>query len=249
MNRGHHRNPLKRLWDEVRPTLSGMDLASFVIPISACVVLLLSRYHGGRGAFRRVIGDRLMEWPLAEIHPHLYWFGASFLLYGLIPLIIVLLLPREKLSEYGLGLGDWRFGLYLAAIFFVVMVPAVVVVSRLSDFATTYPLARGALNSWTHFGVYQGGYALYFVGWEFLFRGFLLFGMYKRIGNHAIWVQLIPFVIMHAGKPELEAYGSIIAGIALAMLAIRTRSFWYGALLHAAVATTMDVVASWNRVG
>ncbi len=241
--------PLRRLWAAFRPALSGMDAVSFIVPITACVSLLLVRFHGGRGAFRRVVGDRVADWPLAEIHPHLYWFAAAFLIYGLFPLLVLVLLPRERLREYGLGLGDWRLGLKITAVFFVVMVPLVIFASRLSDFSSTYPMSRGALISWNHFFVYQTGYAAYFVGWEFLFRGFLLFAFYKRIGNHAIWIQLIPFVIMHGGKPELEAYGSIIAGVALAVLAIRTRSFWYGALLHAAVATTMDVVSSWGRIG
>ncbi len=241
--------PLTRLWTATRPALTGMDAPSFIVPIAACVSMLLVHYHGRRGSFRRIVGDRFAEWPLTEIHPHMYWFLAAFLVYGVLPLLIVLLMPKEKLRDYGLGLGDWRLGLKITAFFFVVMVPLVVFASRLSDFSSTYPMSRGALLSWNHFVVYQTGYAAYFIGWEFLFRGFLLFGLYKRIGNQAIWVQLIPFVVLHAGKPELEAYGSIIAGIALAVLALRTRSFWYGAVLHAAVATTMDVVSSWGRIG
>jgi hypothetical protein len=42
------------------------------------------------------------------------------------------------------------------------------------------------------------------------------------------------------GKAELEALGSIIAGIALGMLSLRTRSFYYGALIHGVVALWMD---------
>jgi uncharacterized protein len=241
--------PARRFWLSLKPALTGMDLGSWVLPIAACVSLLLARYHGGRGAFRRIIGERWTDLPLVSIHDYLYWFGASFLFYGVFPLLVILALPRERLKEYGLGLGDWRLGLKVMGVFFVVMVPCVVFAAGLSDFSRTYPMSRGALDSWTHFWVYQSGYAAYFVGWEFLFRSFLLFGLYKRIGNQAIWIQLIPFVIMHGGKPELEAYGSIVAGIALAVLALRTRSFWYGAVLHAAVATTMDIVSSWGRVG
>ncbi len=68
------------------------------------------------------------------------------------------------------------------------------------------------------------------------------------MGNHAIWVQLLPFVLMHTGKPEIEAFASIVAGIALCVLALRTRSFWYGALLHAAVAGTMDLVNAVHQI-
>jgi membrane protease YdiL (CAAX protease family) len=49
---------------------------------------------------------------------------------------------------------------------------------------------------------------------------------------------------MHLGKAELEALGSIAAGIALGVLALRTRSFWYGVLIHGVVAVWMDWLSS-----
>jgi membrane protease YdiL (CAAX protease family) len=61
----------------------------------------------------------------------------------------------------------------------------------------------------------------------------------------AVLVQVAPFTVMHFGKPELEALGSVVAGVALGLLALRTRSFWYGALTHAVVAVTMDVLGAW----
>jgi membrane protease YdiL (CAAX protease family) len=54
----------------------------------------------------------------------------------------------------------------------------------------------------------------------------------------------MPFAVMHLGKAELETLGSIIAAIALGILSVRTRSFLYGALIHATVAIWMDWLAS-----
>ena len=42
------------------------------------------------------------------------------------------------------------------------------------------------------------------------------------------------------GKAEIEAMGSIVAGIALGILALRTRSFWYGVAIHGVIAVWMD---------
>jgi membrane protease YdiL (CAAX protease family) len=50
--------------------------------------------------------------------------------------------------------------------------------------------------------------------------------------------------VMHLGKAEPEALGSVLAGVALGLLAWRTRSFWYGAGLHAIVAIAMDVLSA-----
>jgi membrane protease YdiL (CAAX protease family) len=48
---------------------------------------------------------------------------------------------------------------------------------------------------------------------------------------------------MHAGKPGPEAIGSIVAGVALGILALRNRSFIPGAILHWSVAATLDIFA------
>ena len=52
---------------------------------------------------------------------------------------------------------------------------------------------------------------------------------------------------MHAGKPFAEGMGSVVAGIALGLFALRVRSFWYCWLLHALIAFTMDLLAIQAR--
>ena len=42
---------------------------------------------------------------------------------------------------------------------------------------------------------------LFMLAWEFLFRGYMLFGLEKSIGKSAIFVQAIPFVLLHQEKP------------------------------------------------
>jgi uncharacterized protein len=140
-----------------------------------------------------------------------------------------------------------------------VMVPAVFIASKTKAFAGQYPLAgQGAftlavgdkskgLISLPLFLIYESAYFAYFIGWEFLFRGWLLNGLLPHFGRGgAVLIQTVPFAIMHLGKPEPEALGSIIAGVALGVLALRTRSFWYGAFLHGSIAVTMDLVSSWS---
>ena len=54
--------------------------------------------------------------------------------------------------------------------------------------------------------------------------------------------------MVHFQKPLPETMGSIIAGLALGTLALRTSSIWGGALLHVAVALTMDSVGIARRL-
>jgi membrane protease YdiL (CAAX protease family) len=78
---------------------------------------------------------------------------------------------------------------------------------------------------------------------EFLYRGFLLFGIQKEYGPYAgVLVQVIPYVLAHAGKAELEALGSLPVGLALGYLAVRTGSIWYGAVLHGSIALLFNAL-------
>jgi membrane protease YdiL (CAAX protease family) len=64
-----------------------------------------------------------------------------------------------------------------------------------------------------------------------------------------VFIQTIPFAILHFGKAQLETLAAVFAGILLGYLALRTRSFWYGWLLHVLVAFSNDVFAILNKVG
>jgi hypothetical protein len=174
---------------------------------------------------------------------NLYWLFMSNVFFGLIPLITLRVL-REPLAEYGVGLGDRRFGLRISGAFLAVMLPLTALVSLLPAFHGRYPLEGAATRDWAHFVVYEAFYLSYFVGWEFFHRSFLLFGLKRRIGALAIFVQAVPFTLTHFGKPEPEAWGSLFAGIALGALAVRAGSFWYGAGIHVSVALFMDLLQS-----
>ncbi len=239
-----------RLLAPLRRAFEGTDWTTGLVACTTALVLLVSKYRGHVGSYHRLFGSAFSGHRFEPLYDHLFWFLTSFLLYGVVPFLLVCLLPRERIRDYGVGLGDVRLGGKITLLFAAVMIPLVLLVSRFEalGFRGTYPLDPDALRSWTFFWVYEPFYWLYFVAWEFLFRGFLLFGMARRIGTHAIWVQLVPFALMHAGKPELEAYGSIVAGAALGVLALRTRSFWWGAFLHAGIAGTMDLVSALSRL-
>ena len=55
--------------------------------------------------------------------------------------------------------------------------------------------------------------------------------------------MIIPYCMIHYGKPLPETLGAIGAGILLGTIAMRTRSIWGGVIIHVAVAVTMDVLA------
>ncbi len=246
--------------DRIRRYVRELGGEPAVVILGASAVLIVSHYQAATSYFRVVFGDRFDKHPAAASLPYFWWFGASLALYLVVPLALSFGTRGSFNRRYGLGLGDWRAGLKLTALFLAVMLPAVYVASRLEAFAGHYPLAGQAAYTLSIgegktqvslglFLVYEAAYFTYFVGWEFLFRGWMLNGLLPRFGRAgAVLVQTAPFAVMHLGKAELEALGSILAGVALGVLALRTRSFWYGALLHGMVAVWMDVLAAWSYI-
>jgi membrane protease YdiL (CAAX protease family) len=76
---------------------------------------------------------------------------------------------------------------------------------------------------------------------EFLLRGFLMFALWRRIGALALVVQLVPFVLTHVGKPEIELWSTFIGGSVFAWLNWRTGSILWSALGHVYVLTLMEL--------
>ena len=71
----------------------------------------------------------------------------------------------------------------------------------------------------------------------------MLFTLARYMGAYAIFVMVVPYVMIHFGKPLAETVGSVIAGAALGTLALRTRSIFGGVLIHVTIAWAMDISA------
>jgi uncharacterized protein len=238
------------------PLFEGLGGEPAVVLCGASVLLIVSHYQGAAGFLRSVVGASLDAHPWSQVFGHLWWFATSFGLYLVMPLLLALASKGSFNERYGFQVGDWRAGLRITGVFLLVMLPATWVASHLETFKGQYPLAGNAAYmvnvgngktevSWTVFAVYELGYFSYFIAWEFLFRGWMVHGLSPSWGRGpAILAQVVPFAVMHLGKAELEALGSIVAGVALGVLSLRTRSFYYGALIHGVVALWMDWLAA-----
>jgi len=228
------REELRGWWRELDP-LPALAL------ILGTLLLIVYEYQGGTGFFHRVLASYFEHSEYSVLYAHLYWYTAAFVLLGVIPLLLLLLLAPGELHRFGLALGRIREGLGFTGLALSAMLPVVFVAATFQSFQDKYPLCWAATNSWTHLALYEVAYFLYYIGWEFFFRGFMLFSLERRLGPvYAVLVQMMPFALLHIGKPEMETIGSILAGIALGVLALRTRSVLYCVLLHGLVAWAMD---------
>jgi len=205
-----------------------LDWKIAVLVVVSTLVLMVDSYH-------------------VELAPWTRWFpgwkdtGISTkvldrtLLYFVIPMLIVLLLFRQEPGEFGFTFGDWKAGIVLTLGGIILIAPVLWLVSRGDIPMQNYykPLVRGL--PWNTL--------LDLFGWEFIFRGWLLFGFARKFGPEAIWLQAVPFALAHIGKPEVETLSTIFGGFAFGWVAWRTKSFVYPLLIHWFVGSFTIIVA------
>jgi membrane protease YdiL (CAAX protease family) len=163
----------------------------------------------------------------------LLWAPLLFILWGL----------RAQVEEFGMAPGDLRAGWIMAGLGYAVMLPILVIAARQPEFQATYPLRRLVRVQPGMFLYWELSYGFYFFLWEWFFRGFLLFGLRRGFGRHAVWLQAIPFGLLHWGKPPLEMASAFPGGLLLGLLAWRAESFLPCFALHWAIAASMDGLA------
>jgi hypothetical protein len=174
----------------------------------------------------------------------IYWLLADGLIMFLLSVFSVKVVLKGKLSDYGFRLGDKKFGYTTVLAFFLVMLPIVWIASSSESFANTYPLGGSELRTnLVLFVIYELCVLIYLLGWEFFWRGYMLFGLKPKLGYYAVFAQMIPFFILHRGKPEIELFASIIAGLILGIQALRSNSFLYCWILHSLVMISIDSIS------
>jgi membrane protease YdiL (CAAX protease family) len=202
-----------------------LDLRATVALVATTLLLTIDRYH-----------DLVPMTNSVEVAQGMAVEGMLF--YFLVPLLIILLVFRESPRDFGLTVGDWRLGLKLTLVIVAILLPLVAFAARTPAMQDYYAGDEGQWQSLVP------PIALSLVGWEFLFRGFLLFSLVALMGPTAIIVQAVPFALAHLGKPEIETLSTIVGGSLFGWVAWRTRSFLYPYLIHLAIYALTVVLAT-----
>jgi hypothetical protein len=170
-----------------------------------------------------------------------YCFGGAFLLMGVLPAMIVKFVFHEKLSDYGVCFGDRLRTVRSLVVYLPVMALIAYLSAQDSAFWNEYPINHNAGVSFGAFVFHALLYLLFYLGWEFQFRGFMQYGLRGSMGvANALLVQVMASVIVHIGKPTGEIYGSIAGGLLWGILAFRTRSLLSGLMQHALLGILLD---------
>ena len=166
---------------------------------------------------------------------------------GVLPAAAFLIaFPDTSLSQLGLGLYEetllatfiWSIGLS------AVMIPLVSFSARKPKHLVNYPqirarewnskMVRGNLAVW----------AVYLLGYEFLFRGVLLFPLVEEIGLWpAIAVNIGMYTGTHIPYGLKITIGTIPLSIVLCLLSVQTGTIWIAFFVHTTIAWTNSLTA------
>lgn len=218
------------------------DWRPLIVLGTVAISLLLQETYGDRGTFQRVFPER-MAGDYGVLESFAWWSGWRVFGYVILPVIAICLMPGERVRDYFISFKNLIKHLWIYLGLFALVLPAVLISAQSDSFLRTYPFYKLANRSAFDFWAWQALYAVQFLSLEFFFRGFILKATAPRLGSGATFVMVVPYCMIHFGKPMAETIGAIIAGTVLGTLALRTRSIWGGVLIHVGVAVTMDLLA------
>ncbi len=200
-----------------------------VLVVASTVLLILDSYHAQLGPWEKWFPG----WKNIGLSTKII---DRTLLFFVIPMLIVLLIFHQKPGEFGFTFGDWKTGIVLTLAGIILLAPILWLVTHSDATMREYYKPQVPGLPWNTL--------LDLFSWEFLFRGWLLFGFARKFGPEAIWLQAVPFALAHIGKPEVETLSTIFGGFAFGWVAWRTKSFVYPLLIHWFVSSFTIIIAA-----
>ncbi|MBN1647776.1 MAG: CPBP family intramembrane metalloprotease [Spirochaetales bacterium] len=187
--------------------------------------------------------------------PQYFWrFFLSFTLLGLIPVLTA--------SIFGYSpsmLGFRKMKVRKPFLFWSVLILLAIVFGTVSRFdkqiAAYYPYTKAfpaLINQYGFWSVLLHPvcyFLLFYIPWEFLFRGILIFPFLD--GKNDLLIasfQALPSALLHFGHPFGETFSALFFGLAAAVICIKTRSFIPVLVFHAIVGITLDLVLILSSV-
>ncbi len=233
----------------------GVERRAAVALLTVAVCLLMIHYLKFATSFEAFLNwvgrqtgdpgfyDTLRHGRWYELYTELWWGAVHLLGYVVLPALVIRFILRKRVRDFGLHWGEtaryagWYLLLATPIIGFAFLA------SYRQDFLEHYPFYRLAFRSGFDLLAWEVIYLLQFAFLEFFFRGFFLHACKPAFGANAVFVMVVPYLMIHFAKPWLEASGAILFGLFLGVLALRSRSIWGGTLVHMSVALSMDLLA------
>ena len=238
---------------------------------SAFILIMLWGYHGELELIKVFWKDwvppgtnptariQIIPWVPWDYEIISFWVGA--LLLVVVPMILIKSIYKQSLSEYGLGMppkGRRALAFWSFLALFIISLPAFYLGAQDEGMRQVYPFYKNFTSS-GQFIIYELTYLPFFIAIEFIFRGYLLFGLagtrddeIQKSGGgvpgifyfhkYALLIQMLSYTAWHLGKPTPELWGTLVWGLAAGTLAYACRSIWPVVAAHWFLNVFLDAV-------
>ncbi len=170
--------------------------------------------------------------------------GAFFTML-ILPSFLIKYIWGENTSSYGLRMPEKiEYAVKLTFLAFVPIISLIILLSRTEAFRSFY-ITDPKLSFVFFIEIILS--FIYFFSEEFLFRGFLLFSLWEKLGQKGFWVINIIFSLLHVGKASGEVFISFFIGIVFSYLSIKTQSIWPAVILHFCMAILLNFLIFFSN--
>ena len=229
--------------------VTGKQFKPTLILIYAMLAMIGWKYVTVPEALQQVVYQLLGENAVSVFLLGTHKMIGGFFLFGVIPMLVVKLIFREKLADYGLQMGHYRRLLANTMVFVPGMFVIGMLTGRDAAFWSVYPYNPVVTDEPTLFTCHALTYLAYYFGWEFFFRGFMQHGLRDSFGIYnAVLVQTMASAMLHFGHPISETLGAICGGLLWGFLVLRCRSLLAGYIQHSVLGITLDwFILKWRN--
>jgi len=217
---------------------SGLPPYSWTIISIMAVTLLFLIYHflsennyvkkslvKGTGNSRFIISRRLL----------------GLVLFGIIPLFLLMGFHAKPINSFGLTLDNLSYSL----LWILGLTPVILLMNFFNapkkDNLLMYPQIREKLWSKSLLIASSASWIAYLTGYEFMFRGFLLFSCFYALdAPSAIAINVCIYSLVHLPKGMKETLGAIPLGLLLSYLTLESNSILIALVVHIIMALSNE---------
>ena len=156
---------------------------------------------------------------------------------GIIPAIILVMVTGKSFADYGFKFQNGLTSLYWILGIACIVVPMNFFNSKKEKNLAFYPNIRE--KEWSKGLVFNGAFSwvVYLFGYEFMFRGLLLFTTVPLMGEWpAIILNAAIYALVHVPKNLAETIGAVPLGILLCLITLTTGTIWVAFFVHITLA-------------
>ena len=125
---------IKKEYRDFIAAVKTLEYKEVFIFMSVAIITFVSMQYANPNFY-----TKLFDTTYDRFYANIYWDSADGFLMFIVPMLLIFFVLKGKPRDYGFAIGDYKFGLTTYAIFMVVMIPVIWIISGNESFAKAYP--------------------------------------------------------------------------------------------------------------